>query len=292
MLYVALFLHDIAKGRDRGPFDRRRAGGAALLPAAGPFSGRDRDCRLAGRKSSRHVERGAVARPVRPQDHREFRRGRADDRTPASCSPAHDRRHPRGRAGRVERLEGAVAAHALLRDRAGPHRRPFAESTASSASPVAQDELRRALPAWPIPSSTPMRRATIRPTGSRSICRTGPARASSARRRSRRQDRSPPTVRRPSARRHRTDGRRARSPAAAVDHRRRLRDGGRQHRRRADLHDHRRAGARHDLDVARFDRDEDEMRRAKRVARAIEKALRGELRLTDVVGQRRRREAA
>ena len=62
------------QGPHRGSFDRRRARGAAVLPAAGLFRGRHRDRRLADRKSSGDVERGAVARPVRPQDHREFRR--------------------------------------------------------------------------------------------------------------------------------------------------------------------------------------------------------------------------
>ena len=69
------------QGPHRGPFDRRRAGGAAVLPAAGLFGGRHRDGRLADRKPSGDVERGAVARSVRPQDHREFRRGGAVGRT-------------------------------------------------------------------------------------------------------------------------------------------------------------------------------------------------------------------
>ena len=52
VLYVALFLHDIAKGRHRGSFDRRRAHRAAALPAARLIAGRDRDRRLAGREAS------------------------------------------------------------------------------------------------------------------------------------------------------------------------------------------------------------------------------------------------
>ena len=47
------------------------------------------------------------------------------------------------------------------------------------------------------------------------------------------------------ARRHRTDRAGAGSPVAAVEPRRLLRRGGRQHRRRADLHHHRRPRARH-----------------------------------------------
>ena len=67
--------------------------------------------------------RRAVARPVRPQDHREFRRGGAVARAHEAADHPHHRRHPRGRARRLERLEGAAHPHALLRDRAGADRR-------------------------------------------------------------------------------------------------------------------------------------------------------------------------
>ena len=53
------------------------------------------------------------------------------------------------------------------------------------------------------------------------------------------------------ARRDRAHGAGARPSLAVVDHRRRLRHGGRQYRGRADLHHHRRAGARHHRGVAR-----------------------------------------
>ena len=111
------------QGPDRGSFDRRRAHRARLLPAARLLAGRDRDGRLAGREPSRHVDGRAVARSVRPQDHREFRRRRAVARAHEAAHHPHHRRHPRGRPGRVERLEGAAPAHALLRDRAGADRR-------------------------------------------------------------------------------------------------------------------------------------------------------------------------
>ena len=52
-------------------------------------------------------------------------------------------------------------------------------------------------------------------------------------------------------RRHRADRVRARPSVASLDHRRRLRAHRRQHRRCPDLHDHRRAGARHHLRLAR-----------------------------------------
>ena len=39
---VALFLHDIAKGRDRRSFDRRRGGGTELCPRLGLSDGKPR----------------------------------------------------------------------------------------------------------------------------------------------------------------------------------------------------------------------------------------------------------
>ena len=111
------------QGPARGSFDRRRQGGAAAVPAARLQCRRHRAGGMADRGTSDDVHGGAIARPVRPQDHRELRRrgavGRADE---AADDPDH-RRHPRRRPRRVERLEGAAVAHALLRDRAGADRR-------------------------------------------------------------------------------------------------------------------------------------------------------------------------
>ena len=123
VLYVTHVPARHRQGPARGSLDRRRAGGAAVLPAPGIFRDRHRDRRLADRAASGDVERRAVARSVRPQDHREFRRGGAIGRTAETVDHSHHRRHPRGRPRRVERLEGAAAAHALLRNRAGAHRR-------------------------------------------------------------------------------------------------------------------------------------------------------------------------
>ena len=77
VLYVALFLHDIAKGRARGPLDRRRAHRAAALPALRLQRRRDRDWSPGWSRIILSCRRRAVARPLRPQDHREFRRRRA-----------------------------------------------------------------------------------------------------------------------------------------------------------------------------------------------------------------------
>ena len=62
----------------------------------------------------------------RPQDRARLRQCRAEPGAPEAAAGAHRRRHPRRRAGRLERLEGPAAARALLRDRAGGRRRAHA----------------------------------------------------------------------------------------------------------------------------------------------------------------------
>jgi hypothetical protein len=94
-----------------------------LVPASGLVEGRHRYGRLAGRESSGHVDDGPDARPQRPQDDRGFRRRGAVGRAAEASAGADRLRHPRRRARRVERLEGAAPADALLRDRAAADRR-------------------------------------------------------------------------------------------------------------------------------------------------------------------------
>ena len=57
LLYVALFLHDIAKGRIEDHSIAGARGGAPLLSAHRADAGGNRDGRLAGRAASGHVER-------------------------------------------------------------------------------------------------------------------------------------------------------------------------------------------------------------------------------------------
>ena len=111
------------QGSRRGPFDRRRAHRAPAVSAVRHVGGRYRTGRLAGRGASRHVDGGAVARSVRPQDDREFRRRGAVAGTHEAAHDPDHRRHPRRRTRCLEWLEGATAAHAILRDRARAHRR-------------------------------------------------------------------------------------------------------------------------------------------------------------------------
>ena len=99
----------------------------------------------------------------------------------AAAHPDH-RRHPRRRPRRLERLEGAAPAHALLRDRAGADRRLLPRSTAPQRIAAGAGRVpRRASPTGRSRSSTPISPATIRPTGSRSICRARSAMRASSR---------------------------------------------------------------------------------------------------------------
>ncbi len=111
------------QGPAGGPLDRRRQGGAAALSASRPLGQPDGARRLARRGASDDVAGRAVARPCRPPHHPRLRRRHADARPAEAASGADGLRHPRRRPRRVERLEGAAPALALLRDRADPDRR-------------------------------------------------------------------------------------------------------------------------------------------------------------------------
>ena len=250
VIYITMLLHDIAKGR---PEDHSIAGAKVarrLCPRLG-FSAADTELvAWLIEAASDDVDGGAIARPLRPQDHREFRRrgavGRADE---AADDPDH-RRHPRRRPRRLERLEGAAAAHAVLRNRAGADRRLLGSEPCAThrggaigiprglhrmAGSRAQRLYRAALSgllaqgrtaAQDPPCPLPARQRTGRPQAC-DQCRL-----------------------RRGARRHRADHPGHRPSLAAVDHRRRLCLGRRQHRRRADLHHDRRPRARHHRDLA------------------------------------------
>ncbi len=125
-LFVATFLHDIGKGHKEdhsivGARVARKLGPRFGLSAAETETGR-----LAHRAAPDDEQHRAEPRSVRPQDHPRLRRRGAEPRAPEALAPAHGRRHPRRRPGRLERLEGPALAHALLRDRAAGRRRPHA----------------------------------------------------------------------------------------------------------------------------------------------------------------------
>ncbi len=240
-LYLAAFLHDIAKGR---PTDHSKTGADVarkLCPRLGLSPGQHRSRRLAGRAASRHVQHGAGPRPLRSAHRGGAGGDRADAGAAEDAADPDGRRHPRRRAGRLERLERPAPAHALLGDRGRAGRRPFGGRRARRASRRPRRRCAARCRGGRTRSSTPTPSATIRPTGSR-WSRSG---------------RSPtPNLLHAMAADVRslatevtTDSFRGVTAVTVVapDHPRllsgiagRLRRGGRQHRRRADLHHDRR----------------------------------------------------
>ena len=123
VLYVAVLLHDIAKGR---PDDHSEAGAKIarrICPHMGLSAADTETVAWLVENHLADVDDGADARPERSQDHRGLRRCRAIGRAAEAASDPDRLRHPRRWTGRLERLEGSAAAHALLRDRTAPHRR-------------------------------------------------------------------------------------------------------------------------------------------------------------------------
>ena len=122
-LYVAAFLHDIAKGRteDHSLVGARIA--RALCPRFGMSAA---ETETVAWLVEHHLLMSAdrlQPRHRRPQDHPRLRRRRAEPRAPETAADADGGRHPRRRPQRLERLEGPAAARPLLRDRAGGGRR-------------------------------------------------------------------------------------------------------------------------------------------------------------------------
>ena len=124
-LYVAAFLHDIAKGRDGGPFAwPARASPAQLCPRFGMSAAETETVGLADRAAPDHELDRLQPRHRRPQDHPRLRQHRAEPGAAEAAAGADGGRHPRRRAQHLERLEGPAAARPLLRDRAGGGGRP------------------------------------------------------------------------------------------------------------------------------------------------------------------------
>ena len=119
VLYVTLFLHDIAKGR---PEDHSIAGARVarrFCPRLG-FSAADTE--TVAWLIENHLVMSSVAQSRDLSDRKtieNFAAVGAIGRTAEAAHHSHHRRHPRGRPRRVERLEGAAHPHALLRDRTG-----------------------------------------------------------------------------------------------------------------------------------------------------------------------------
>ena len=149
LLYVALFLHDIAKGR---PEDHSIAGARIarkFCPRLGLDRGRDRYRRLADRVSPADERDRPGPRHPGPRDRQGLCRRRAIAAAAGAADDPHRLRHPRRRARRLDRLEGLAAALALLCHRAAAVGRPFAASPSRDRIAAAKPSCAKALAAWP-----------------------------------------------------------------------------------------------------------------------------------------------
>lgn len=102
------------QGPAGGSLDRRREGGAAAVPAARLQPRRHRTGGMADRRTSDHVDGGAIARSLRPQDHRELRCRGAICRADETFDHPDHRRYQGRRPRRLERLEGSASTNPLL----------------------------------------------------------------------------------------------------------------------------------------------------------------------------------
>ena len=101
------------QGPRRRPFRNRREDRAEARAAARALAGGDRDRRVAGALAPVDEQHRLQARHRRPADDRQLCRARAVAGAVEAAVGVDRRRHPRGRAEGVERLEGGAAARAL-----------------------------------------------------------------------------------------------------------------------------------------------------------------------------------
>ena len=224
----------------------------------------------------------------RPQDHPRLRQHRAEPGAAEAAAGADRGRHPRRGAQHLERLEGPAAARALLRDRAGGGRRPH-------AARLARPRRRR-------PGRLPRRRRRLAGGGGRALHRPALSRLlaqdrdaqgrralpSSCAAPSRRARSSPATSRptpsppSPSCRCSRPTIPRLLALFAGACAASGANISG------AHISTTRDGFALDTFLLAReFDHDEDELRRARRIAETIEKLLKGEIRLSALMAKRR-----
>ncbi len=287
VLYVALFLHDIAKGR----IEDHSIAGARIARRLCPRLGFNAaDTELVAWLVEVHLVMSTVAQSRDLSDRKTIENFAAVvqslERMKLLDHP-HHRRHPRGRAracGTAGRRSSC--ARSITRpSRCSPAASP--RSTAPSASPRRRRNSAPSLPTGRRPSATPISAATIRPIGSRSICRTSSRMRASCARPKQAGKRLATSVGFDAARGV-TEltvfapdhpwllsiiaGACALAGANIVD---------------AQIYTTTDGLALDTISVSReFERDEDEARRAARIGDLIEKALRGEIKLPDVVAKR------
>ena len=278
------------QGAHGGPFAGGRPHRAHALPALRHERGRDRDRRLAHRAPPADERDRLQPRHRRPQHHPRLRRRRAEPGAAEAAAGADRGRHPRRRPQRLERLEGPAAARALLRDRAGGGGRPH--------------PARRARPHRRGPGRLPRRRRRLARRGGGALHRPALSRllaAAPTRARSSSTSSWWPRAERAGeklASTYTTDAFTAITELSlfAPNHPRLLAlfagacAASGANISGAHISTTRDGFALDTFLLAReFDHDEDELRRARRIAETIEKLLKGEVRLSALMAKRRER---
>ena len=151
-LYLAAFLHDIAKGRPSDHSHGRRRSRAEALPAASACR-RPSTERVAWLVEQHldHVEHGAGARYFRSAYGGSVGGDRADAGAAQDAAGADRRRHPRGRPRRVERLEGRSSCATSIGRPRSCSAAAIRPSTASPACKRRRKRCARSLPGWSDP---------------------------------------------------------------------------------------------------------------------------------------------
>ena len=149
-LYVAAFLHDIAKGRMEDHSIVGRAHRAQAVPALRPDAGRDGDRRLAHRASSDDEQHRAFSRDISdPKTIRDFADIVQSPERLKLLLVLTVRRYSGRRARRLERLEGAAAARRSTSRPSRWSRAGTRSSPRATASPRPRTRFRAAVADWP-----------------------------------------------------------------------------------------------------------------------------------------------
>ena len=139
-----MLLHDTGKGGVGGQEKAGARAARAGLRAAWAWSAREIE--LVAWLVEHHLVMSDFAQKrdvADPAHRRRLRRHRREPRAAAAAAGADRRRHPRRRAGRLERLEGPAAARTLRRDRDRVPRRRGCRRRRHCAPPARGHRLRR-----------------------------------------------------------------------------------------------------------------------------------------------------